>query len=138
MKATRSSGSIVCFDVPEEKYKTLESICRPLGLRIRQVPKNEFDKCIAEQFHIMLPAGLGAPQEGVDYDFPEELMIIHITEESLFNKFLQESRAQNAVIDYKAVMTPTNSMWHPKQLRDELAKEHEYMKKMGQKSADTE
>ena len=85
------------------------------------------NQCIAAQFRIELPAGLGDPEEGKDYNFEEELLILHIQEESLFNRFLMESRSNDAVVNYKAVLTPTNAMWHPVQLKEQLAKEHEYM-----------
>ncbi|MGN0446852.1 MAG: DUF3783 domain-containing protein [Acutalibacteraceae bacterium] len=127
MKVNRSSGDVVCFNLPDEKYSSLEKICRKLGLRIRAVPKENFDQCIAAQFRIELPAGLGDPEEGKDYNFEEELLILHIQEESLFNRFLMESRSNDAVVNYKAVLTPTNAMWHPVQLKEQLAKEHEYM-----------
>lgn len=127
MKATRHTGAIVCFNIPEEKYNTLEIICRKIGLKIREVPKAEYSKCIAEQFMIQLPKGLGEPEEGQNYDFDDEMIILHIPEESHLNRFLQESRRDNAVVDYKAVMTPTNCVWQPKKLRDQLAQEHEYM-----------
>lgn len=128
MKATRHTGAVVCFNVPKEKYSTLEKICRKLGLKIREVDKADYSKCIAEQFMIQLPQGLGEPKEGKNYDFDEEMIILHIPEESHLNRFLQESRQKNASVDYKAVMTPTNCTWQPKALVDQLAQEHEYMK----------
>lgn len=128
MKATRHTGAVVCFNVPKEKYSTLEKICRKLGLKIREVNKADYSKCIAEQFMIQLPQGLGEPKEDENYDFDEEMIILHIPEESHLNRFLQESRQKNASVDYKAVMTPTNCTWQPKALVDQLAQEHEYMK----------
>lgn len=132
MKATRHTGTVLCFNLPQEKYTTLEGICRKLGLRIREVNRSQFDKCIAEQFMIQLPQGLGDPKEGENYDFDDEMLILHIPDESLLNRFLAESRSGNAVVDYKAVMTPTNCMWQPKTLRDQLAKEHEFMKQQAE------
>lgn len=132
MKATRHTGAVVCFNVPQEKYNALERICRKLGLKIREVDRNDYSKCIAEQFMIQLPRGLGEPKEGENYDFDDEMIILHIPEESHLNRFLAESRKNNAVVDYKAVMTPTNCVWQPKALRDQLAQEHEYMTKQAQ------
>ncbi len=138
MKATRSTGAIACFNIPEEKYATLEKICRKEGIKIHAAAKEDFNKNIAGQFGILLPKGLGEPVEGKEYDFEEELLIIHITEESLFNKFLSQSRANDAVVNYKAVLTPTNSMWFPKDLKEELAKEHAYMAEQAKKQGTEE
>ena len=53
----------------------------------------------------------------------ESALIFCDVSEKHFNKILFELRKKNALIDYKAVMTPTNKKWTLSHLLEELKKE---------------
>lgn len=120
MRAT-SSGLVVCFNVAPEKYETLERICRKNGLRIRSVPKEQFDQPLAAHFEIELPESMAKLQKTVENpDFDEELLVLHIFKDRQFNQFMADCRMQDATVKLKAVLTGTNSLWQPAALVTEL------------------
>ena len=121
-----SGETVLLYNINEEKSRKLKMLMVRMGMRIRVVNKEDYAQPIGQL------AGLKdvtLEDSDVDVqDFDDEMMVMRGFTNSRLDLFLQSMRkAGIEKINYKAILTPTNSRWNSWQLYQELVREHEEM-----------
>ena len=127
---------ILLYNVESPSYKkALEDFCEGKEINLRYVTADEYD----------VPLGFLAYGKEEDRaedirkekgrEFKDPMMVFSgFAGDSLFT-LLKELRAEGiGTTDLKAMMTEHNAVWDSLALRDELHKEHQYMKEMAAKA----
>ena len=120
----KTSGSIICFNFESEKFLGLSKICNNLGIRVREIPKEEYSKTVGE----LMGFQVENESNQRNCDFPEEMMVVYNLGTNL-DKLLRKMREREIDVPYKAMLTGTNQSWIPKDLVLELIEEHKQMNK---------
>ena len=95
----------------------------PMNIQVETVSPVSFDKTLetlASSKQKETPAPIGADASA----FNESLIIFCNVPEKKFDKILFKLRQSKISVDYKAILTPTNSKWTVKRLMLELEREH--------------
>ena len=102
----------------------LYSICRSLGIRVREVDPREYGLPIGALAGIPIKGGASPPETPAPPFDDEMLVMCHMISTEL-DAFLQAMRNQGLPrIALKAVLTPVNVLWSSTALHDELTREH--------------
>jgi hypothetical protein len=100
----------------------LDRVCRKLGIRVREVAREEYARPIGALAGIPV-AGQVSPAPTAAFG-DEMLVICHMMSDEL-DALLQAMREEGLpCIPLKAVLTPVNVLWNSFDLRNELAREH--------------
>lgn len=94
----------------------------PMNIQVETVSPVSFDKTLetlASSKQKETPAPIGADASA----FNESLIIFCNVPEKKFDKILFKLRQSKIFVDYKAILTPTNSKWTVKRLMLELERE---------------
>lgn len=122
-----SQPLVLCYNLDFTTDSALQKVCQDQGLRLRAVERREYSMPIGAL------AGLPVPSTGrqVDNaDFHDSMLVMCYMLSEQLDAFLGALRSSNTrPIALKAVLTPTNITWTSWQLRNELAREHEAMKR---------
>lgn len=119
--------TVLLFHVQDKKRaRELQMICMSLKIRVRMVKKEEYLQSIGTL------AGMKDAKETTDvYDGEElsdEMMVFAgVTGNHLDQILFMMRKKGMRRIDYKAVLTDSNSEWTVSQLFEELQKEHAAM-----------
>ena len=122
-----NDAMVFSVNLDGERHAMLQSVCDSLGIILKPVPR--------EAFGLPLGALLGMPAARLagaaeDSGFDDPMLLLCGLEEPTFSAFLQALRRSGLPrIDLKAVLTPTNVAWTAVQLRNELLREHEQMRR---------
>ena len=107
----------------------LDRICRDLGIRVRRIDRDEYALPIGALAGIPVVRPSNAEAAAAPPFDDEMLVMCHMMSNEL-DAFLQGMRDEGIPrIPLKAVLTPSNITWTSRQLRDELAREHEAFRK---------
>ena len=120
----KTSGNVICFNFEKNKLLELNSICNKLGIKVREIPKDEYSKTVGELM------GFQVQNDGNtrNCDFDEEMMVVYNLGSNL-DKMLKKMREKEIEVPLKAMLTGTNQTWIPKDLMLELQEEHKQMNK---------
>lgn len=115
--------TILEFRMDTAKHEGLVSICGKLGIRLIPVDKKDYGQKLGALADI---SGFG--KEKILYDGPElpgEMLVFSGMASSQVDAFLDTYRASGLPkIGLKAIVTPSNVFWTPRQLFMELMNEH--------------
>lgn len=121
-----SGETVLLYNIGEEKGRQLRMLMIRMGMRVRMVEKIDYVKPIGTLAGIK-DVTLEHP-EGEVCDFQDEMMVMRGFSSSRLDLFLRNMRKAGITpIDYKAIVTPTNSRWNSWELYQEIKKEHEEM-----------
>lgn len=101
----------------------IRRLVSPMNIQVETVSPVSFDKTLeilASSRQKETPAPIGADASA----FKESLIIFCDIPEKKFDKILFKLRQSKISVDYKAMLTPTNSKWTVKRLMIELEREH--------------
>ena len=113
--------TILTFHFAPDRLSKLRFLCMKLGVAVKAVPAADLGQPISALCGLSEPVE-AAPAE----DFPGEMMIFCHMDNAQVNRFLMTCKQMRfAPVDLKAILTPTNASWTPKQLYDELRQERE-------------
>ena len=107
----------------------LDRICGDLGIRVREVGRDEYALPIGVLAGIPVtrPANAEAPASP---PFDDEMLVMCHMMSNELDAFLRAMReAGMPRIDLKAVLTPINVLWNSTDLHSELAREHASMQR---------
>ena len=101
----------------------IRRLVSPMNIPAETVHPSDFDKTLvslasARQKETPAPIGTDASV------FKDSLLIFCDVPEKKFDKILFKLRQSKISVDYKAILTPTNSKWTVKRLMLELGHEH--------------
>lgn len=101
----------------------IHRLVSPMNVQVETVPPANFDKtlgtlALSKQKETPAPTGADASA------FKESLIVFCDVSEKKFDKILFKLRQSKISVDYKAILTPTNSKWTVKRLMLELEREH--------------
>ena len=115
------------YNMPEERREMVGRLAASLGLRVRPVTAAEYDRPVGTLCGAESPAPTSGPWSG----FPEEMMVMAFFSDALMRCFLEGFKWMGlAPVRLKAVLTPTNSAWSSRALRDELLREEAAIRAM--------
>ena len=107
----------------------LEKICRILGIRVREVARDEYGLPIGALAGIPVARPAGSDAAVISPFDGEMLVMCHMMSNEL-DAFLQAMRRVGLPrIELKAVLTPVNVLWNSADLHSELAREHAAMQR---------
>lgn len=115
---------LLTYNLKTGASAALDSICRTLGIRIRQIDPWEYGLPIGALAGIPVKGG-ASPSGTPAPPFEDEMLVMCHMLSTELDAFLQAMRDQGLPrIPLKAVLTPVNVLWSSTTLRDELAREH--------------
>lgn len=119
---------ILFYNLDNEKGRKLKLICLKHKIKIKVVPKDDYDAAIGTLVGLTdIPAPI-VESEAKNEDFTDEMMVFHNFDNQLLDNFLMEFRKNNIPrVNLKAVLTEHNMRWNSYALHKELAAEHEAM-----------
>lgn len=119
---------ILCYNLDGETTDRLRALCAEQGLLLKAVPPWEYDLPVGALAGI--PVAKKPEAAGGTFSDPM-LLMCHLLSPQL-DAFLQGMRDRGVPrIALKAILTPGNVAWTSRQLRDELAREHEAVQRKG-------
>ena len=119
--------TILLFNPPEkERLLKIEAALFPLHIRLKRVARPDYNQPLG------VLAGLKdiAPAEGSyeGEELPGTMFVFCFLDDRRLNQALAALRRSGAgPFPYKAVLTPTNSLWTAPDCFEEIRKEHEAM-----------
>lgn len=119
--------TILLFNPPEkERLLKIEAVLFPLHIRLKRVARPDYHQPLG------VLAGLKdiAPAEGSyeGEELPGTMFVFCFLDDRRLNQALAALRRSGAgPFPYKAVLTPTNSLWTAPDCFEEIRKEHEAM-----------
>lgn len=125
---------VLCYHLKgTPKGKKIGMIFGFLGYKVRHVTGEEYHRPLGELVGIY-PSGedtLGQPVQKAEEckeDFPEEMLVIHATNEDMLDRALFLMKKEQVQVELKAMVTQTNRDWDTYALYEEIKKEHAFMK----------
>lgn len=118
-------SKVLCFNLSGEEFKSLLKISDKLD--IEPICPNQAD------FSQSVGAMLGVFSKSNEIclaPFKEKMVIMSSFSKNKMEQFLDALREKGIIIDYKAMVTPTNLSWKCSELVEELKKEHEQIRRM--------
>ena len=111
---------LLIFHLTDTEYQKLEQIARSLKIPCLRVPDTSYNHTI-ETLATGKTNPLTVPFTGKVPD--ESLLLMCDFSSQRMDKLLTEIRRKEIVIDYKAILTPTNKKWTVFQLMLEMYRE---------------
>ena len=119
--------TILLYNIPAEKEKTIRALCEKLSVRAVSVPKNRHGCTIGQALR-----GEGADRSALR-PFSEEMLVLQLPG-ILMDFFLQGLQREGIEVALKAAITPTNVSWTADALVRELKDERqEFLRQMAKK-----
>ncbi len=113
--------SVLCYNINDEKYERIQSICNRAGIKVRMAAAEDFSCTVGKSMGFSGAQGSGKP-------FSDEMMVLYNISGTSLNTFLRKLRDLEIDIPLKAVLTNANKDWFPAKLCEELKREHEDIK----------
>ncbi len=119
-----ANPTVLFYNLDSEKGRKIKLLCLMMKLRVKNVSPEEYGLSLEQ----LLQGEKGEEQAGET--FSEEMLVMaHLTNGQL-DAFLQGFRRKKIPpVSLKAVLTPSNSAWDSRTLREELLRDREAMKK---------
>ena len=121
-------AKVFCFNLPAEQLRRLSICAEKAGAAAVEVPQADFSQTVGALLGV-----LPRKNEVCLAPFSQPMIIMSTFENTKMDLFLKELKAEQVRITYKAVVTPTNLMWRCDALLAELVKEHEQIKRVGER-----
>lgn len=119
---------LLAFNLDQKTAFALSELCRWQQIRYRAVTALEYALPIGALAGIPVQGNSPGTPSG---SFSEPMLVMCHMLRGQLDAFLLGMRESNIPrIDLKAVLTPVNLTWNARQLRDELAREHEAVQRM--------
>ena len=116
---------VLLYNLNSEKGRKIRRMCLPLKLRTRLVEPAEYGLSLND-----LAAGRAPETPWTGESFSDEVLLLVNCPGPLLDQFLQGFRRNKIPpVSLKAVLTPTNGAWNSLQLREELAREREAIRR---------
>ena len=109
----------------------LKGLCGALNVQWREVAAADFALPLGALLGLSdaRPQPGGRPSAALCAPFEDPMLVMANLLRPQFDALLQGMRSQGIRIPLKAVLTPANVHWSSTRLHDELAREHEAMRK---------
>ena len=117
---------LLTYNLSPDTAAAVKRLCDGLQIRCRAVSPGEFALPVGALAGIPVAKPPSAPPARI---FGEAMLVICFMLSDQLDALLAALRQAGVVIPLKAVLTPTNVAWSSARLRDELAREHEQMKR---------
>ena len=129
--------TVLLYNLDNDKGRKIRVILIQLGMKIRNVKKEEFGEPVGELIGLGISETSGKVQAATDaalrsqeapgtLDFDDEMMVLHgFTNDRLDELLARMRKARIERVALKAIITPTNRTWSGRELYAELKKEHE-------------
>lgn len=123
------TGSVLCYNLNDERYETIQSICSRAGIKIRRATDEDFMRTVGQSmgFSGAQDFDNGEALSKPDKTFSDEMMVLYHVSGTSLNTFLRKLRDLEIDVPLKAALTNTNKDWLPSRLCEELKREHEAM-----------
>lgn len=119
---------ILFYNLDNEKGRKLKLICLKHKIKIKVIPKNDYEAAIGTLVGFPDIPAPTAEFDVENIDFTDEMMVFHNFDNQLLDSFLMEFRKnQIPRVNLKAVLTEHNMRWNSYALHQELSAEHEAM-----------
>ena len=119
----KNQQKILLFHVDREKQAQLSKLCLSMGIQMIFIEKKQYGETLGALAKIQGIPLSNTPDTGAE--FPAEMMVFSGMDSQALDRFLKKYRElQIAPIALKAILTPNNIFWNPRQLYGELQKEH--------------
>lgn len=120
-------ATCLLYNINEEKLKSIKMLLIRMRVKCKEISKEDYLKPIGQLADMKeFPDSTIYTDEG----FLDEMLVMAGFSNAMINEFLQGlQRMGVGRINLKAIVTPHNMNWNSLQLHDELAQEHEQMKK---------
>ena len=117
---------LLTYNLDPATEARLRALCGRMMIDVRAVPAEAYGEAIGvlAGLPVARPAASG-PALG----FSDPMIVMCGLLAPQFNALLEAMRAQGVRVALKCVRTPTNAGWNSIQLRDELSREHEAMRR---------
>lgn len=119
-------SQLLLYNIPPQRLAKMRVIFLRLGLKASIVSPESWDKPIGSLLGLEVPA-----ETETGKAFTDEMLVMYNLPQSTMNQLLTAMRQQKTVIALKAMVTETNAQWSSYRLHEELAAEHEALKKSG-------
>lgn len=122
---------VLCYNLKgTPRGRKIEKIIRMLNGEIRHVTVGEYGMALGKLAGVPLEGSgerTAADREisPENKNFPEEMLLLHMAGEEALELALQMMRREQAAVDLKAVLTPSNAGWTSWELHRELVREHQ-------------
>ncbi len=120
-------GTVLLYNLEQEKLRRIRFLLVKLGLGAREVSPAEFAHPIG---YLAGLEGYEAAQEAAEEPFRQEMLVMAGLTSQQFGAFLEGLRQSRATVALKAVLTETNADWSSHRLQRELAAEHAALQKL--------
>lgn len=120
-----AAPTVLFYNLDSEKGRKIKLLCLTMKLRARSVSPAEYGIPLEE-----LLQGKGEKSQAEKEGFSEEMLVMAYLTNGQLDAFLQGFRRKKIPpVSLKAVLTPSNSTWDSRKLREELLREREAMEK---------
>ena len=120
-----NQAKILLFNVNNDRQLSIEKLCRSLSA---SVSVSAIRPSMYMQSMWYLAGIMGFEKKNTSYtgsDFDSEMLVFSGIYQTLMDEFLESMKKAGVFpVALKAIITPTNIFWTPKQLYDELCQEH--------------
>lgn len=117
-------AQLLLYNIPPQRLAKMRAIFLRLGLKAAVVAPESWDKPIGSLL------GLETEAQGEAGEaFREEMLVMYNLPQGTMNQLLAAMRQSKTVVALKAIVTQTNVHWSSYRLYQELAAEHEALKK---------
>ena len=123
------TGSVLCYNLNDERYENIQSICSHSGIKVRRATDEDLMRTVGQSmgFSGAQNTDSGETLSDADNAFSDEMMVLYNVSGTSLNTFLRKLRDLEIDIPLKAALTNTNKDWLPAKLCEELKREHEAM-----------
>ena len=121
--------SVLLYNLEGEAGAPMKALCAKLGILCRDVAPANYGCALGELAGLPGDPAPTASGAAVRAPFREPMPVMVNLLRPQFDALLAGMREQGIRIPLKAVLTPTSVRWDSYQLRDELAQEHEAMRR---------
>lgn len=119
---------ILLYNLKNAKGNKIEKLCRRLNIKVKYVDTAEYLEPIGYLAGLSDIKSIGV--ELTEESFKDEMLIMNEISDKLLDSFLKEYKNIHIEpVSYKAIITIHNRNWNSIQLKEELSREHEAMKK---------
>lgn len=120
-----ATPTVLFYNLDSEKGRRIKLLCLAGKLRVRSVSPAEYGIPLGQ-----LLQGKGEKASSESTGFSEEMLVLAHLSNGQMDDFLRGLRRKRiAPVALKAVLTPSNSAWDSRTLREELLREREAMEK---------
>ena len=121
----KNNGMVLFYNLDGEKGRSIRMLCLRLGLKIKNIEKEQYLEPIGALAGI---PGFECTGEVCTEAFEDEMLLMKGFTNQMLNQFLtgfQKMKIEK--VSLKAMITETNCTWNSLELHEELQKEHAAM-----------